>query len=261
MNDAPIGIFDSGMGGLSVWRNIRRALPAESLSYYADAANCPYGDRDHEQIRGFVDEAVGKMLADGVKMVVLACNTATAAAIGFLREKYPDIPFVGMEPAVKPAALTTRTGVIGVLATRSSLDGGHFKRTAAAFADKVRIVTGVGEGWVEIVEGNREDEPQTLEAVGRIVEPIIGKGADKLVLGCTHYPFLTGAIKQVIGSREVEIVNSAPAIVRRVGELLAQGGLEAGAGNMPRYEFASSGNSEYLERLVAKSGAAMEMEI
>lgn len=261
MNNSPIGIFDSGMGGLSVWRHIRAAMPGESLLYYADAANCPYGDRSHEEIRGYVEDAVGLMLRWGVKMIVVACNTATAAAIKYLREKYPDMPFVGMEPAVKPAALGSKSGVIGVLATRSSLDGGHFRRTAAEFADKVKILTAVGEGWVGIVESGQESSPEALEAVRKVVGPILEGGADSIVLGCTHYPFLAGAIGEVIGNRDVRIIDSAPAIVRRVGELLLQNGIAAAPDNLARYEFMSSADSDYLKRLEEKACAAMNMAV
>lgn len=261
MNDAPIGIFDSGMGGLSVWSNIRAALPDESLLYWADAANCPYGDRAKEEIRGYVAAAVEQMVGVGVKMVVLACNTATAAAINYLRQTYPEVPFVGMEPAVKPAALSTASGIIGVLATRSSLEGDHFKRTSAEFADRVRILTAVGEGWVSIVENNEEDTPEALEAVQAVVGPLIEMGADRLVLGCTHYPFLTRAIRSVIGGRDVRIVNSAPAIVRRVKELLAAHELDARPGHRPRYEFLASAGEEYLQKLREKSRVARDMEI
>lgn len=248
------------MGGLSVWKEIRASLPTESLVYYADAAHCPYGDRSHDEIRGYVEEAVARMLDKGVKMVVVACNTATAAAIKYLREKYPDMPFVGMEPAVKPAAATTKTGTIAVLATRSSLDGGHFKRTSAEYADKVRILPAVGEGWVPIVESGKENTPEALDAVRAVVEPLITEGADRLVLGCTHYPFLAGAIRQVIGDRDIETVNSAPAIVRRVRELLGQGGLEASSTNVPDYAFMSSAGGDYIRRLREKAATAVDME-
>lgn len=261
MNNAPIGIFDSGMGGLSVWREIKAALPCESLLYYADAANCPYGDRDHDEIRGYVEAAVEQMLGRGVKMIVVACNTATAAAIKYLREKYSDIPFVGMEPAVKPAALATKSGVIAVLATRSSLEGGHFRRTSAEFADKVKILPAVGEGWVQIVEDDRENTPEALEAVRRVVEPLVEQNADQIVLGCTHYPFLRKAIKQVVGGRDVQLVDSASAIVRRVKDMLGQNGLGASVHNIPEYSFMTSAGDDYIARLAAKADRAQCVEI
>ena len=133
-NNAPIGVFDSGLGGLTVWREVRRALPTESLVYLGDGKNCPYGSRPRPQVERLADEAVASLVAEGCKLVVVACNTATAAAIDFLREKYAPMPIVGMEPAVKPACLATRSGVVGVLATERSLDGELFRRTAAGTA-------------------------------------------------------------------------------------------------------------------------------
>lgn len=261
MNGNPIGIFDSGMGGLSVWKNIRAALPEESLLYFADAAHCPYGNRDLEEIRGYVEQYVGEMIGKGVKMIVIACNTATAAAVKGLREKYPDFPFVGMEPAVRPAVRDTESGVIGVVATRSSLSGEHFKKTSAELAGQAEILTAVGEGWVEVVEKNGEDTQEAFEVVRRVVMPLVEKGADHIVLGCTHYPFLARTIEKVIDNPDVRLVNSASAIVRRVKDLLARYDIAAPAGNTPRYEFMTSAGDDYLERLAAKSKAAWSMEI
>lgn len=183
-----IGIYDSGLGGLSVWREVRRLLPRESLLYLGDGANCPYGSKPREQIRRLADDAVGRLVARGCKMVVVACNTATAAAIDFLRAKYTAIPIVGMEPAVKPACLRTRTGVVGVLATERSLDGDLFCRTAARYGRGVEVVTAAGRGFVELVEQDRESTPEAEACVGEAMEEMLRKGADQIVLGCTHYP-------------------------------------------------------------------------
>jgi len=149
MNSAPIAIYDSGLGGLTVWREVRRALPGESLLYLGDGKNCPYGSRPREEIVRLADEAVAALVARGCKLVVVACNTATAAAIDFLRGKYAPMPIVGMEPAVKPACLATRSGVVGVLATERSLDGDLFRRTAALYGKGIEVVTAPGRGFVE----------------------------------------------------------------------------------------------------------------
>ena len=150
MNRA-IGIFDSGLGGLSVWQALHDALPYESLTYLGDGARCPYGSRSREEVRQFTEQAVERLLSEGCKMIVVACNTATAVAIKGLREKYPTIPFVGLEPAVKPAALTTKKGVIGVLATERSLQGDHFRQAEAKYGAEVKILKGVGVGFVEAI--------------------------------------------------------------------------------------------------------------
>ena len=181
MDNRPVGVYDSGLGGLTVWREIRRQLPEESLVYLGDGKNCPYGARPADEICRLADEAVGRLVGAGCKMVVVACNTATAAAIDFLRRKYRQMPIVGMEPAVKPACLNTRSGVVGVLATARSLDGDLFRRTAARYGENIRVLTAVGEGFVELVEEDREQSPEAAEAVRRVLEPMILYGADQLV--------------------------------------------------------------------------------
>jgi len=196
---------------------------------------------------------VERLLAEGVKMIVVACNTATAVAIKGLRERYPAIPFVGLEPAVKPACLTTQTGKVGVLATARSLEGDHFRTTAAKYADRVEIIAAVGEGFVEIVENSAEKEPATLEKVRAVVEPMLAKGVDKIVLGCTHYPFLMEQIREVVGDRDVEIVDSGEAVERRVEQLLDEYGLRADADHRAEYRFLTFASQEYAERLERKA--------
>lgn len=252
-SSSPIGVYDSGFGGLSVWRALHDALPGESLVYLGDGKNCPYGDRTPEEIALFANEAVERLLAEGVKMIVVACNTATAVAIKGLRERYPEIPFVGLEPAVKPACLATRTGKVGVLATARSLEGDHFRTTAARYADRAEIVTAVGEGFVEIVERSAEREPATLERVRAVVEPMIESGVDKIVLGCTHYPFLLEQIREVVGGRDVEIIDSGEAVERRVEQLLDEYGLRADADHRAEYRFLTFADEQYAERLERKA--------
>ncbi len=252
MNNSAIGVFDSGMGGLSVWRELRRALPEESLIYYGDGKNCPYGNRSAEEIVGFVEEAVESLLARGVKMIVVACNTATAVAIETLRSRY-QIPFVGMEPAVKPAALTSRSGVIGVLATKASFGGALYLASEARYGEQVKIIRSVGEGFVEIVESGAEQTPEAVELVRAAVEPMIEAGADRIVLGCTHYPFLAEAIGMVIAGRDVEIIDPAPAVARRAEWLLDENDLRAESGHEAEYEFLSAAGSEYAQSLADRA--------
>lgn len=253
MNDNPIGVFDSGMGGLSVWRALYKALGSESLVYLGDGLNCPYGNRTREEICRFADRAVRLLLDRGCKMVVVACNTATAMAIDYLRANYPEVPFVGLEPAVKPACLTTVSGVVGVVATARSLDGDLFRRTAAKYAGGVKILTAVGEGFVEAVESDAENEPATEELVRRVLRPIIEGGADKIVLGCTHYPFLADAMKRVVGDAPIEIIDSGAAVERRVEQLLDMYGLRADEAHKPEYEFLTFADEEYRQRLERKA--------
>lgn len=246
-----IGIFDSGLGGLSVLRTLRKALPYESFVYLGDGARCPYGERSREEVLRFTEEAVERLLAEGCKLIVLACNTATAVAVKSLREKYPNIPFVGLEPAVKPAALTTKTGIIGVLATKRSLEGEHFRTTAAQYADKVQILTAVGEGFVEAVENNEEHSPAVEAMVRKVVEPLVQAGADKIVLGCTHYPFLQDIIERVAGEG-VEIIESSEAVARRVGVLLDEYDMRAENGAVQECSYLSFADESYVEKLKMK---------
>lgn len=247
-----IGIFDSGFGGLSVWQALHDALPYESLIYLGDGARCPYGSRSAEEVRQFAEEAVERLLAEGCKMVVVACNTATAVAIKYLREKYPHIPFVGLEPAVKPAALTTKAGVIGVLATERSLHGDHFRRAEERYGTEVKILKAVGEGFVEAVEHNEEYTPETEVMVRNVVRPLVEAGADKIVLGCTHYPFLRDVISRIAGEG-VEIIDSSEAVARRVGALLDENNFRAQEGNIPEYRFLTFADEEYAANLRRKA--------
>ena len=249
MNNSPIGIFDSGLGGLSVWAAIRKRLPAESLIYYGDGKNCPYGRKSAEQITEYAIEAVERLLEKDAKLVVVACNTATGAAVRTLRERYPSIPIVGMEPAVKPAALATRTGVIGILATQRSLDSDHYRHTSACYASGVEIVQSEGEGFVELVESGQCDTEHAFRTVERVVGPMLERGVDQIVLGCTHYPFLKDVIQRVIGERDVKIIDPSPAIAARVEQLLVQRDLLCDGSCAADYEFISAATDEYVAKL------------
>lgn len=215
-----IGIFDSGFGGLSVLREILKLLPGEQYVYYADSAHCPYGEKSAEYI---TDRArfITQLLVDkGADLITIACNTATAAAIRTLRAEWPEMPFVGMEPAVKPAALNTRSGVIGVLATAGTLKGGNYLDLRDRYSEQVKVVEHVGQGFVELVERGILDGPQVEQCVRQAVNPLLAAGADTIVLGCTHYPFLEPVIKRIAGDN-VEIINPAPAVARQVERILS----------------------------------------
>ncbi len=222
MDRSPIGLYDSGFGGLTVWRAIRDRLSGESLIYLGDGANCPYGSRRSSEIVALADMAVGKLLSMGCKLIVVACNTATAVAIDYLREKYSGVDIVGMEPAVKPACLQSRSGVVGVLATERSLEGNLFQRTAAKYSADVRIVPMFGRGFVELVERNMESTPEAERVVREVVEPMLAEGVDQIVLGCTHYPFLIPILQRI--APDVNIIDPSPAVARRVEQLLSEGG-------------------------------------
>ncbi len=253
MNNNPIGLYDSGFGGLSVWRELYRALPEESLIYLGDGKNCPYGSLSEERIRELAEKAVGELIERGCKMVVVACNTATAAAINHLREKFSFLPIVGLEPAVKPACQLSRSGRVAVLATERSLQSEKLRMAVERYATDVEVIKAVGRGFVEAVEQCEEQSEATEKMVSEVVEPLIEQGADVIVLGCTHYPFLKGVLRRVVGSRDVRIIDSGEAVEKRVESLLDRYSLRADEENEAKYEFLTYADEEYRERLRRKA--------
>lgn len=249
MDNRPIGVYDSGFGGLSVWRELRRMLPNESLIYLGDGKNCPYGGRSREEITAFATDAMERLVTEGVKMVVVGCNTATTAAVAHLRERWSDMPIVGLEPAVKPACLSSRTRRIAVLATEHSLQSEMFLATALRYAGDVDVVKVVGEGFVELVERGAEHSAEAEAAVRKVVEPLLGMDIDKIVLGCTHYPFLRPLIEGAIGDRDIAVIDSGEAVARRVKWLLERYDIGAEEGHDAKYRFVSFADEEYRQRL------------
>lgn len=253
MDNRPIGIYDSGFGGLSVWRELYRALPDESLVYLGDGKNCPYGSLSEERIRELAEHSVATLLERGCKLIVVACNTATAAAIKHLRERFSDVPIVGLEPAVKPACQMSKAAKVAVLATERSLQSEKLRLTIERFGAGVEVIKAVGQGFVEAVEADEEQSEITREKVAAVIEPLIEQGADVIVLGCTHYPFLKGVIRSVIGERQVQIIDSGEAVEKRVESLLDRYGLRSEADNEAQYEFLTFADDEYRARLRRKA--------
>lgn len=253
MDSRPIGVYDSGVGGISLWRAIRKSLPNESIIYLGDGKNCPYGDKTSAEIVELSFKAVEILLAKGCKMIVIAYNTATSTAINQLREVYPQIPFVGMEPAVKPACQQTKSGIIAVLATKRSLESDLFARTMLKYAQGVEVIRQVGEGFVELVENELEQSEEAYNMIKPIVDMICDKGADKIVLGCTHYPFLIPQINRAIATRQIDIIDPSPAIVNRIEKLLCQFEIKAKDENKLKDEFISFSDNDYVNKLIAKA--------
>ena len=249
MDNRPIGVYDSGFGGLSVWRELCRLLPHESIVYLGDGKNCPYGGRSREEITKFAKASVQRLVDEGVKMVVVGCNTATTAAISTLREIWQDMPIVGLEPAVKPACLTTRSRRIAVLATEHSLRSDMFLSTTARYAEGIEVLKVVGEGFVDIVEEGRESTPEAYEAVRSVVAPLLGSGIDKIVLGCTHYPFLHPHIERIVEGRGIDIVDSGEAVARRVEWLLKRYKIAARSDHRAEYRFISFADESYRQAM------------
>lgn len=222
---APIAVFDSGVGGLTVLREIRGALPAEDLVYLADSAWCPYGGRPLEQIRER-SVAIGRFLHGiGAKVVVVACNTASGAALEALREALP-VPVVGMEPAVKPAVASTRAGKVGVMATAATLASERFRRLVREHGGGVEVVAQPCPGLADLVEEGDLEGDRVREVVRALAEPLVAAGVDTVVLGCTHYPFVRSAIQEALGPG-VRLVDSAPAIARQTRRVLEERALLA----------------------------------
>lgn len=246
---AKIGIMDSGCGGLSVLRELLRVLPGEQYIFYADNANCPYGTKSPEFIISRSREIVAELLSEGAQAIVVACNTATAAAISTLRSEFPDVPFVGMEPAVKPAATGTQTGTIGVLATSGTLRASKYLDTRDHYAGNVRVIEHVGEGYVELVENLELDGDHAREVVEKSLRPLLDEGADVVVLGCTHYPFLRPLMESVAGPG-VRFIDPAPAAARQLIKMLDKYGIAYGTEREGRVTLRSSGDPDSARKLL-----------
>lgn len=276
-----IGVFDSGEGGLSVLKEITRLLPEAEYIYYSDNAHCPYGEKSPEYIQDRARAITERLLKEGADVIVVACNTATAAAISVLRAEYSDassqevrdkvreltggrhdhICFIGMEPAVKPAALGTHTGVVGVLATAGTLKGSKYLKTKESVDDQVNVFEHVGRGFVELVEEGRLSGSEAEDVVKASLGPLLSAGADIIVLGCTHYPFLLPVLQKVAGP-DIRFIDPAPAVARQLVHVLERDGmLSAGEASSalarnasavpssPHVKLLSSGNPEPLHHL------------
>lgn len=221
---APIGVMDSGVGGLSVLSEIQRLLPSESLLYVADCGHVPYGEKSPAYIRQRCRLIAEFFHEQGAKAMVLACNTATVAAVADLRERYPDWPIVGMEPAVKPAAAATRSGVVGVLATTGTLQSAKFAALLDRFASDVRVITQPCPGLVECIEAGDLESPVLRQLLQSYVEPLLRAGCDTLILGCTHYPFLRRLLAEMVPA-DVAIIDTGAAVARQLQRLLGESNL------------------------------------
>ena len=255
---APIGVFDSGVGGLSVLRAIRQQLPAVPVIFLADQAHVPYGPRSLEQVRLFSEAITRYLLGRGCRLIVVACNAASAAALHHLRQKFSSTPFVGMEPAVKPAAEITRTDVVGVLATPATFQGALYASVVERFANGVTLLQHTCPGLVAQIEAGALDSAETRRILEEALQPMLQQGIDTVVLGCTHYPFVIPLIQQIVGPG-VRVIDPAPAVARQVQRLLVAGDLlELAAvmqeAVMPRglhmLQFYTSGKPAPLERLL-----------
>lgn len=245
--DRLIGVFDSGVGGLSVLREVRRQLPGEDLIYIADQAHVPYGSRSREEVFSFSEGIVRFLIAKQAKLVIIACNTASAVALADLRRKYPSLPFVGMEPAVKPAAEETSTGVVGVLATPATFQGDLYASTVERFARGVKILQDTCSGLVNQIEAGRITGPETRDILERALQPMLAEGVDEIVMGCTHYPFVIPVIREIVGDG-IEVIDPAPAVARQTRRLLKEYDLLRKTAEEGQISFYTTGNPADLDR-------------
>jgi len=258
----PIGILDSGAGGLSVWRELVRELPQEDTIYVADQVHMPYGPRTEDELRRFCAGITRFLIAQDCKAIVVACNTASAAALKYLRETFPLLPSIGMEPAVKPAAGATKSGVVGILATPATFQGRLFQATAGRHASSITLVNQVCDGLAEQVERGELSAPATETLLRRYLEPMLAAGADTLVLACTHYPFVIELIRKIAGPG-VQVIDPAPAIARHVRRTLEQKALLSPNTGSPVHRFLTSatatGFAFLLHRLTGIRAAVEEV--
>jgi glutamate racemase len=248
---SPIGIFDSGVGGISVLRSIREQMPEESIIYFGDQEHVPYGLRSMEQIQNFSEAITNFLLDQGAKLIVVACNTASAAALKYLREKFADVQFVGMEPAVKPAAEHTQTGKVGVLATPATFQGVLYASVVERFANGVDLFQNTCPGLVQQIEQGELYGEETRRILKDALLPMLDKNIDTVVLGCTHYPFVIPLIQEIVGeARRVRVIDPAPAVARQTERLLQARGLRNPSGLQGDIMFFTSGNPETLKSLL-----------
>jgi glutamate racemase len=246
---SPIGIFDSGVGGLSVLKAIRTKMPEETVVYFGDQGHIPYGSRPMEQIRHFSEAITQLLLEQSAKIIVVACNTASAAALKYLRERFPDVPFVGMEPAVKPAAEQTQTGKVGVLATPATFQGALYASVVERFASGVELLQDTCPGLVQEIEQGNLQGSETRDILERALVPMLAGNIDTVVLGCTHYPFVIPLIQQIVGEN-VRVIDPAPSVARQVWRVLEMKGMKNPSTARGEIKFLTSGDPEELTSLL-----------
>jgi glutamate racemase len=259
---APIGVFDSGVGGLSILKALRQEMPGEVVIFLADQAHVPYGPRPLEEVRRFAEEITLFLLRQNAKLIIVACNAASAAALHSLRQTFPDVSFVGMEPAVKPAAEKTVSGVVGVLATPATFQGALYASVIERFAQGVTILQDTCPGLVTQIEAGHLDTDETRQILETALLPMLAKGIDTVVLGCTHYPFVIPLIHEICGPG-VRVIDPAPAVTRQVRRVLEAQGIVNPMGNPGRVGYFTSGEPGSLEsmlpRLVGERGTVQRV--
>ena len=249
--NSPIGIFDSGIGGTSIWKEIKRVLPNEKTIYLSDSRNAPYGPKGKDKIIELAIKNTELLLSRGCKLIVVACNTATTNAISYLRENY-EVPFIGIEPAIKPASLRTKTGIVGILATKGTLNSELFAKTSSSLERKIKIIEQVGTGLVELIENGKINTQEMDYLLKSYIHPLLAQNADCLVLGCTHYPYLIPQIRKIVGP-DFQIIDSGEAVARQTKNILNQFRLENPSQETGTHQFFINIEKKVLEQFIPPS--------
>jgi glutamate racemase len=257
LSNKPIGVFDSGVGGISIWKELRSLLPNEDTIYLADSRNAPYGEKSARTILNLSIKNTELLLEKGCKLIVVACNTATTNAIDYLREHYP-VPFIGIEPAIKPAALQSVSKKIGVLATRGTLSSALFHSTAKNHASNIEIMEQEGTGLVELIEQGQAQSEETRNLIRKFIQPMVAAGIDHLVLGCTHYPHLIPLLREELPAG-VTIIDCGEAVARQTCRILEKRGLLAAKNRKTRHQFFSNANPELLAAFLKENADSPEV--
>lgn len=247
-NECPIGLFDSGIGGTSIWKEVHALLPSENTIYLADSINAPYGLKSKEEIIALSIKNTEFLLNQNCKMIIVACNTATTNAIKELRAKYHNIPFIGIEPAIKPAALQSQTQTIGILATKGTLNSDLFHNSVANHPE-VTIIEQIGHGLVQLIENGDMETPEMEELLKSYLTPMIEKNIDYLVLGCSHYPYLIPQIKKIIPSH-IKIIDSGEAVAKQTKKILELHNLLNNSNEKSSQIFYTNSEPEVLEKIL-----------
>lgn len=258
MNNNPIGIFDSGVGGTSIWKEIHKLLPFENTVYLADSKNAPYGNKTSEEIIRLSIKNTEMLLKMGCKIIVVACNTATTNAISALRENY-NVPIIGIEPAIKSAALQTTTKSIGILATKGTLSSALFSKTSKAFTQNISVVEIIGEGLVPLIEAGNLEGPEMIELLQKHTLPMLDAQVDYVVLGCSHYPYIIPALKKILPAN-VKIIDSGEAVARQTKTVLQSINLLREDNTKPRLAFFTNSETSTLQFLLKEYAENISVE-
>ena len=253
-----IGIFDSGIGGTSIWAEITELLPNENIIYLSDSKNAPYGEKSSQQIIDLSIKNTKFLLSQNCKIIVVACNTATTNAIKFLRTNY-SVPFIGIEPAIKPAALETKSNKIGILATKGTLNSQLFEKTSRTIDKQITIIEAIGKDLVELIEDGKTESLEMKKLLHTYLDPMLKKGVDCLVLGCTHYPYLIPHIREIVGNK-IQIIDSGQAVAKQTKWILEKHNLLKIDKKVGNHQFYINKNKKVLEKILSKENSLLKID-